>query len=286
MSSQAQIAINTVDVPADTCALLDISSNDKGVLIPRMTAIQREGINTPANGLIIYQSDSLKGFYYFQDSSWIGLKRPCGESLFYGNQTYHTVAVGVQCWMKENLNIGINSITQTNNGIIEKKCYKPENDTLCAFDGSLYSWDEMMNWTTSPGGQGICPNGFHVPTDTEYMVLESNADSKYPLGMIYGFMNVWENDGLRGEDCGHNLAIKSNGIYYEGVGRDIFGFSARGLSSGPQYGGGTEAHAIYYWTSTLAVLREIKLNMDGTEGGIYRFGWVRGAMFHVRCLKN
>ena len=44
----------------------------------------------------------------------------------YGGQNYNTVAIGDQCWLKENINIGtiIDSIqVQTNNGIIEKFCY-------------------------------------------------------------------------------------------------------------------------------------------------------------------
>ncbi|MCX6269969.1 MAG: hypothetical protein NTU44_01905 [Bacteroidetes bacterium] len=77
--------------------------------------------------------------------------------------------------MKENLNIGtlINgSDDPTNNSTIEKYCY--DNDEYnCAVYGGLYQWDEMMQYSTVPGAQGICPGGYHIPTDSEWDVLSS-----------------------------------------------------------------------------------------------------------------
>lgn len=48
----------------DPSAKLDISSTEKGLLIPRMTATERTGIVSPATGLIVYQTTSPEGFYY------------------------------------------------------------------------------------------------------------------------------------------------------------------------------------------------------------------------------
>jgi hypothetical protein len=48
----------------DNSAKLDISSTDKGLLVPRMTAAQRSVIIQPANGLIVYQTDGSPGFYF------------------------------------------------------------------------------------------------------------------------------------------------------------------------------------------------------------------------------
>ncbi|MEP6682169.1 MAG: hypothetical protein ABJA35_02875, partial [Parafilimonas sp.] len=50
-------------------ALLEIKSTKKGLLIPRMTIAQRNAIINPASSLLIYQTNSTSGFYYF-DSSW------------------------------------------------------------------------------------------------------------------------------------------------------------------------------------------------------------------------
>lgn len=53
-------------------AVLDVTATDKGVLIPRLTTTQRNGIVSPATGLIVYDTD-LGCFYYFNSSSWISL---------------------------------------------------------------------------------------------------------------------------------------------------------------------------------------------------------------------
>ena len=88
-------------------------------------------------------------------------------------QIYQTVQIGEQCWMAENLNIGtmINgSNDQTDDGTIEKYCY--ENSTSnCDTYGGLYQWNEMMQYTTTQGVQGICPEGWHLPTDAEWTTL-------------------------------------------------------------------------------------------------------------------
>lgn len=57
----------------DQSAILDVSSSNKGLLMPRMTLSQRNSIQNPAKGLIVYQEDLLSGFYYFDGSEWKGL---------------------------------------------------------------------------------------------------------------------------------------------------------------------------------------------------------------------
>ena len=75
--------------------------------------------------------------------------------------------------MAENLNVGtrINgSLDQTNNSIIEKYC-NDNNDSNCEVYGGLYQWDEMMQYVNNPGVRGICPTGWHLPTDAEWTTL-------------------------------------------------------------------------------------------------------------------
>jgi len=104
----------------------------------------------------------------------------CGKAIADNRdgKVYSTVLIGTQCWMKQNVNIGqmINGgNNQTNNGIIEKYCY--DNDPAnCDVYGGLYTWDEMMQYVTTPGVQGICPLTWHVPTDAEWCVLEQYVD--------------------------------------------------------------------------------------------------------------
>ena len=57
----AQTGIGTTTPNAS--AKLEVASTDKGFLLPRMTAAQRSLILTPANGLLVYQTDSPTGFY-------------------------------------------------------------------------------------------------------------------------------------------------------------------------------------------------------------------------------
>jgi hypothetical protein len=54
-------------------AALDIESTTKGLLTPRMTAAQRAAIGTPANGLVVYQTDSTQGLYCYVNGSWSAL---------------------------------------------------------------------------------------------------------------------------------------------------------------------------------------------------------------------
>lgn len=64
------VSINSNGAVADTSAMLDVKSTTKGLLIPRMTATQRNAIYTPATGLLVFQTDGETGFYYFNGTAW------------------------------------------------------------------------------------------------------------------------------------------------------------------------------------------------------------------------
>lgn len=57
----------------DQSAVLDISSSSKGLLMPRMTLQQRNAIQNPANGLVVYQTDLISGFYFYDGNNWKSL---------------------------------------------------------------------------------------------------------------------------------------------------------------------------------------------------------------------
>lgn len=64
------VAINEAGSPGHSSSLLDVESETKGVLLPRMSATQRDAISAPAEGLLIYQNDGERGFYVFSSGEW------------------------------------------------------------------------------------------------------------------------------------------------------------------------------------------------------------------------
>ena len=111
-------------------------------------------------------------------------------SITYGGQTYEIEGIGDQCWMIDNLNI---EIIPGNSW-----CYDddPEN---CATYGRLYDWETIMDGAVSsnsvPSGvQGICPVGWHIPSEGEWRILRSEL--QWSGG--FGFPGL--SSGLRNPD--------------------------------------------------------------------------------------
>jgi uncharacterized protein (TIGR02145 family) len=106
----------------------------------------------------------------------------CGEPVTDTRdyKVYNTVLIGTQCWFAQNLNAGImidSSLYQTDNGVVEKFCYR-DLESNCDVYGGLYQWDEQMQYTpssnSSPSGrQGVCPIGWHLPSLSESNQLQS-----------------------------------------------------------------------------------------------------------------
>lgn len=86
--------------------------------------------------------------------------------------SYNTVLIGTQCWMKDNL--------KTSGGQTYYPGGSPENE---ATYGLLYKWETVMSHSSSsnsnPSGvQGICPSGWHVPSDAEWTQLTDYVSSQ------------------------------------------------------------------------------------------------------------
>lgn len=60
------VGINTTGNAPDPSAMLDVDSQTKGLLIPRMTQATRNEIVSPAEGLMVFQTDGTAGYYYYQ----------------------------------------------------------------------------------------------------------------------------------------------------------------------------------------------------------------------------
>lgn len=120
--------------------------------------------------------------------------QPCfGDSTVsdYDGNTYHTIQIGNQCWMKENLrsehysngsNIAFGSDTSSS---IPYRYYPNNNNGNVPLYGYLYNWTAVMNGSSSsnanPSGvQGICPYGWHVPSDAELTQLTNYVSLQDP----------------------------------------------------------------------------------------------------------
>ena len=201
------------------------------------------------------------------------------------NQAYKTVTIGTQTWMAENLNIGTRidgANNQIDNDIIEKYC----NDNLssnCDTFGGLYQWNEKMLYSTVEGTQGICPSGWHLPTDEEWKTLEM------ALGMTQAQADA---TGFRGTDQGSQLAgnetLWSDGLLDQNGVFGSSGFDA--LPAGLFSPGGTfnlSTYA-YFWTSseigTGANARNRELYRDDPQ--IFRVAGSKSKGFSVRCVQD
>lgn len=152
---------------------------------------------------------------------------PCIEQpvIDYGGQIYNTIQIYNQCWMKENLNIGTMIYAPefpTNNDTIEKYCFD-NSSAVCDLVGGLYYWSEAMAYKNVSGARGICPEGWHIPEDMDWKILEGAADSDFGIGDP-----EWSNLGWRGTDAGGALKQTGTSLWVppNTGATDLFGFSA------------------------------------------------------------
>lgn len=147
-------------------AQLDVNSTTKGFLPPRMTTAQRSAIAAPAEGLLVFQTDGTKGYYYFANGAWNNLA---------DEKVYAAVTICSQKWMEKNLDV----ITYRNGDTIPYVtdpvrwaslttgawCYYNNDPSTDAIYGKLYNWYAVND------SRGLAPAGWHVPTDAEWTAL-------------------------------------------------------------------------------------------------------------------
>ena len=200
-----------------------------------------------------------------------GGNSPCVgvPSITYGGQVYNTIMIGNQCWLKENLNIGTmiaSDIDQINNSTIEKYCVY--NDVArCDIYGGLYQWNEIMQYVTTEGVQGICPTGWHIPTDTEWTTLESNVNGGGDLKEA-GFEHWFAPN--TGATDGSGFTALPGGYISLNFG-SVFGYRDAG-----RFWSSSQMDALDVW------LRDVRYSITT----IQRYDWRKGYGLSVRCLKD
>ena len=180
-------------------------------------------------------------------------------------QTYKTVTISDQVWMAENLNFKTDSSFCYNN--VESYCTKY---------GRLYRWAAAVGKSESECGygktcslssgniQGVCPNGWHLPSGAEWETLFNAVGGSSTAGTKLKSMSGWNGD------------------------TDAFGFSA--LPAGSRYSRehySNEGSDAYFWSSTEDESNrayDMHLHYDSDYASLGNFS--KGNGFSVRCLKD
>ena len=208
--------------------------------------------------------------------------------------TYNTVQIGQQCWMKENLRTThYADHTEIPAGSTYSDTdpyrYAPNNDEgNVPTYGYLYNWSAVM-WNSSsssanPSGvQGICPNGWHVPSDAEWTQLTDyvSSQSRY----VCGSDNTYIAKALA-STTGWSSSTNTCAVGNTPSNNNATGFGAfpAGFYYGTYDGFGGYAN---FWSATEdsgsdAYYRS--LSYDGAR--VYRYPISKNYGFSVRCLRD
>ncbi len=209
---------------------------------------------------------------------------------------YAVVEIGDQRWMAENLKY-LPSVVGPGTWSLTEPCYyvygyngTNVNEAIAtenyATYGVLYNWPAAMNGEASsasvPSGvKGVCPTGWHLPSDDEWKILEGNVDSQYGPGHY-----VWNEVGFNGYDAGKRLKATSGWNNF-GNGTDNYGFKA--------LPGGSQSQGSFYYlgkSTSWFSATETTTNNPWSRGlqELYDESWrnagAGSAGQSIRCLKN
>lgn len=228
--------------------------------------------NAPAGYSISLSLVRMEGYWVkFASPGWlyfrygIALWPNCG-TVTYDGKIYPTIVIGEQCWLRKNLDVGtrINgSSNQTDNSVIEKYCYN-DNPANCDIYGGLYQWDEAMQYVTTTGAQGICPNGWHLPSYADFVTLKAAVG-----------------------DDGNKLKAVGQGSG-SGAGTNTSGFSAllAGYRDQTSIFTGITTTAIFWSSQQNTSINAHSLSLNGGDSFIDHTLYNKTFGLSVRCVKN
>ncbi|MBQ6155937.1 MAG: fibrobacter succinogenes major paralogous domain-containing protein [Bacteroidales bacterium] len=202
---------------------------------------------------------------------------------------YNTVRIGNQCWMAENLRTtkyADGTVIAPGSGTSSTVAYY-YTPTGSFQRGYLYNWKAVMRDSPSshanPSGvQGICPTGWHVPSDAEWAELEDTVSSHWACGSnnptyiakALAAQTEW-NSSSNTCAVGNNLSANN---------ATGFGALPAGYYGGSCYNSGGGA---YFWSSTEASSGNAWYRYLGYSGAsVYRNSDYKSNGYSVRCLRD
>jgi uncharacterized protein (TIGR02145 family) len=194
---------------------------------------------------------------------------PEGTVTDYDGNVYETVTIGSQTWMKQNLR----SLHYADGTAIGNVWVYDDNESNAAVWGRLYDWEAAMKGASSGNGnpsgvQGVCPNGWHLPSQAEFNELVSYLGG---------------GAGWKLKDTGSQYWETPNSNTNES------GFSAIGAGDKESVSGVFENMKITteFWTSTEnSDTRAYNLILYQNQGGAPMHNNFKENGFSVRCVKD
>ena len=215
------------------------------------------------------------------------------SAVTFDGHTYNLVGIGTQCWFKENLRSdnyrngdaipgNLNGGQWTSTTVGAQSIYG--EGTSAVAEGSadevmnLNLYGRLYNWYAVNDTRSLCPSGWHVPTDEEWMTLEM------ALGMT---LESAQATGWRGTDQGVQMkATPFDTPPWNGT--NTSGFSA--LHCGNRFGSTGSFHYSpshsFWWSSSPAGSRAWCHYVTTTSNGVHRSDFPLREGLPVRCLRD
>lgn len=198
---------------------------------------------------------------------------------------YQTVRIGNQWWMAENLKVTSFRTGEIIPQVADKDSWRMMSTPAITTYNNLSGPGLLYNFHVITSGKEIAPEGWHVPSDEEWKILEEY------LGMS---SNEIDKTNWRGTSEGDALKVKSTNtsgwIRYEDIwGTNTAGFSAEGGSCrvfNGEWGIPGLWHSGFWWTSTEHKGYGYYRYLDYKKSGIFRYEAHPNYGFSIRCIKN
>jgi uncharacterized protein (TIGR02145 family) len=202
----------------------------------------------------------------------IGNKKLNNETItdIDGN-VYHSIVVGNQEWMIENLKTTKYSDGTAIQNVIDDSMWKGlKSGAYCYYNNDGVKYNKLYNWYAVTNSKNICPAGWHVPTNDEWIILGSYLGGNTLAGGKLKEIGTshWETPNAGATNETGFTSLPSGFRNYAG-GFGGIGTTGNYWSSSDDGGTHTSYWQVYY-----------------NEGGLYQFGNPKQEGYSVRCIKT